>query len=130
MRSLEGLSGPWTGWSIQDGRRISESLDLIIAGGKIDGTGSDADGNFRIEGEFDSEGNVELIRAYTYCTSGPDGVGIPYLYVGKWDGDMIHGRWSPVGFRQYGGPFEMWPAREDIKLETSIFEEQLTTVGS
>ncbi len=125
MRALANLTGPWTGWSIQDGRRISESLDLIITESTISGTGTDADGNFVVEGEHDAEGTVELIRKYTYCTSAMGGVGIPYLYVGKWDGQMVHGRWSPVSYREYGGPFEMWPAKEDISIEELRSTEEL-----
>lgn len=125
MRALDNLSGPWTGWSIQDGRRINETLDFLISSGSISGTGSDADGEFNMEGEYDSEGNVEMIRRYSFCNSGPEGVGIPYMYLGRWDGQMIHGRWSPVSFRQYGGPFEMWPATEDISIEEMLGVDRL-----
>lgn len=125
MKSLDELSGPWRGMSIQDGLRISESIRLTIGGGEITGTGDDADGHFDLEGNYDGD-DVVLIRRYTYTTEpSQEGVGIPYRYLGKWDGAMIFGRWSPLVNPMYGGPFEMWPEREEdleeLKIEFAEF---------
>lgn len=124
VRTLDSLSGPWRGWSIQDGRRITEALDLLFRDGHLSGTGSDADGDFVVEGEYFADGLVELIRRYTFCTAGPEGVGIPYVYSGTWDGTLVSGRWWPLGHRAYGGPFEMWPPEEESAIQ---FERELAT---
>ncbi len=118
MRALDDTSGPWVGWSVQFNLKIHERLLLRIGGGTIWGTGEDADGDFEVEGDYDAEGEIAIVRRYTYCTSGPEGVGIPYLYRGRWDGNLIAGQWKPVAGYD-GGPFEMWPedAMEDVRFE-------------
>lgn len=113
--------------SVQDGLRIHEDLSFQIGGGSIAGSGSDQDGDFVMEGKYGGDDSVQMIRRYTYCTAGASGVGIPYLYVGRWDGTMIHGRWCPVDNPFYGGPFEMWPAsEEDIETLRIALDERLT----
>jgi hypothetical protein len=132
MKSLDGLSGPWRGWSIQDGRRITEALSLTISGGKISGRGTDADGSFLVEGTYEVEGSVSLTRTYTRTREPSQlGAGVPYRYVGKWDGTLVFGRWFPVAHPWYGGPFEMWPENEEERLELSfeIKEEVREPVG-
>jgi hypothetical protein len=132
VKSLDNLSGPWRGWSIQDGLRITESLKLTLGGGSLSGTGSDIDGSFRVNGTYDAEGNVSLIRSYTRTTEPSQlGIGIPYRYVGKWDGTLVSGRWFPVANPWYGGPFEMWPEHEEERLELAfeIKEETRELVG-
>ena len=109
MRALDETSGPWVGWSVQYNRKIHERLVLRVDAGTISGTGEDADGDFELEGDYDAAGEVALVRRYTYCTSGPEGVGIPYLYRGRWDGALVSGTWKPVVGPYDGGPFEMWP---------------------
>jgi hypothetical protein len=111
MKELSDLSGPWQGWSIQDGVRISERLMLHIKDYRISGTGTDKDGEFEVVGSYAPKGtSVELTRRYTRTTEpSQDGVGIPYDYAGNWDGALIFGRWCPRGRNWYGGPFEMWP---------------------
>lgn len=113
MRALAECTGKWVGWSVQQGRRIHEDLDLTCGGGRIRGVGQDADGDFEVGGYFDARGVVTMTRRYTYCTSGPEGIGIPYEYIGRWDGTMVAGGWRPSGFiDDDGGPFEMWPLDE------------------
>ncbi|HMS54502.1 MAG TPA: hypothetical protein PKA27_03805 [Fimbriimonadaceae bacterium] len=111
MKEFNDLSGPWQGWSIQDGLRISERLVLSIRENRISGTGSDKDGEFEIVGTFSPRNSkVELTRRYTVTTEpSQSGVGIPYDYEGQWDGALVFGRWSPRSTPWYGGPFEMWP---------------------
>ena len=125
MRALDETSGPWVGWSVQYNRRIHERLMLRIGGGTISGTGEDADGDFDLEGDYDASGEVAIVRRYTYCTMGPEGVGTPYLYRGRWDGAFIAGTWKPVAGPYDGGPFEMWPedALEEVRFEESRLAE-------
>jgi hypothetical protein len=121
MRSLDGLSGPWRGLSTQDGRRIPEAIRLTIGNGSITGAGDDADGHFVLDGTYDAEGAVQLTRRYTSTTEPSGlGVGIPYQYVGTWDGAFVSGRWYPKASPWYGGPFEMWPEREEDLKELRI----------
>ena len=109
MRALGECSGPWVGWSVQYNRKIHERLVFEIGGGKLSGSGEDADGDFELAGDYEMDGEVVLIRTYTFCSIGPEGVGIPYLYRGRWDGMVISGLWKPVAGFYDGGPFEMWP---------------------
>jgi hypothetical protein len=120
MRSIDETSGAWVGWSIQYGARIHERMILRIGGGAILGSGEDADGDFELDGNYDAGGEVAIVRRYTYCTSGPEGIGIPYLYRGQWDGAQVSGVWKPVigAYGADGGPFEMWP--EDGSLEVLL----------
>lgn len=115
MKDLSQHSGPWAGWSIQDGLRITESLELRFSGGVVEGTGCDKDGDFQITGSYDSARNiVRLTRRYTWTTEpSQEGVGIPYEYNGTWDGAVVSGRWNPRTSPWYGGPFEMWPIEAD-----------------
>ncbi|RYG22177.1 hypothetical protein EON82_17595 [bacterium] len=122
MRSIEETSGPWVGWSVQYNKRIHERMSLRVGGGAITGSGEDADGDFDLDGNYEASGEVAIVRRYSYCTSGPEGVGIPYLYRGHWDGSHISGTWGTIFGPQDGGPFEMWP--EDGSLELN-FEEAL-----
>ena len=120
MRAISECSGPWVGWSVQYNRKIHERHVLTLSQGKITGTGEDADGEFEIDGDYDAGGDVALVRRYTFCTIGPEGVGIPYLYRGRWDGLVVSGEWKPIVGSFDGGPFEMWP---EEPLESFRFEE-------
>jgi hypothetical protein len=126
MRDLNELSGAWSGWSIQFGLRITESMQLTITGGRIRGTGNDKDGEFEIDGAYvERKQEVLITRTYTWTTEPTQaGVGIPYEYVGKWDGHFISGLWHP---RRYpdsdGGPFEMWPGSDSESLKIEIEDE-------
>lgn len=126
MKSLDGHSGPWRGWSIQYGMRITEKIKLSIANGKINGNGTDKDGSFLLEGGYDLEGNVLLIRTYTRTIEPSQlGAGIPYRYKGRWDGTLVSGRWCPVANPwSDGGPFEMWPEQEEQRLEIAFEMEE------
>ena len=118
MRALDETSGPWVGWSVQAPRKIHERMLLRLGGGKIAGTGEDADGDFVVEGDYDAGGEVALVRRYTYCTAGPEGVGVLSIYRGRWDGGAVSGGWRFVASNE-GGPFEMWPEEpsEELRIE-------------
>ncbi len=118
--------------SVQDGIRISESIRLVIRSGQISGNGSDMDGEFELVG-FYTERNqqVMLTRRYTWTTEpSQQGVGLPYDYTGYWDGALVSGVWQSRLTRGMGGPFEMWPDREEDRLELmiNIDERSLTEV--
>jgi len=122
MDDISKYSGPWTGWSIQDGVRISESLHLVFDGGSISGSGCDKDGDFQIDGHYNSRTNsVRVTRRYTWTTNlEQEGVGIPYEYNGRWDGMAVAGTWNPRAYPLYGGPFEMWPDTGEESMEYSL----------
>lgn len=120
------MSGPWLGQSVQDGLRITESITLTFHGDTFLGNGSDKDGLFNISGEHDPSDNaVSMTRVYSYSPQSPAHVGYPYLYIGRWDGYQIHGRWMMSTHPAYGGTFEMWPEDEESVKERIInLEEQ------
>jgi hypothetical protein len=122
MKDFNELSGPWTGLSVQDGIRISESIRLTITSGHIVGVGTDMDGEFELIGSYHGlSQRVQLTRRYTSTTEpSQESVGIPYDYDGIWDGMMVSGRWHPRHHPSYGGPFEMWPSREEDREELRI----------
>lgn len=122
MKDFNTLSGPWEGWSIQDGVRISEKMNLTIRAQQILGTGIDKDGEFEISGAYiERRQQVVLTRRYTWTAEpSQSGVGIPYEYEGTWDGTMVSGLWHPRWNVDYGGPFEMWPATDEDKRELSL----------
>lgn len=133
MRALDGLSGPWRGLSTQAGLRISEAMQLLVENGTILGTGTDIDGQFVVKGRYTADGHVSIVRQYTVTTEpSGDGVGIPYDYEGVWDGMLIAGQWNQRDWAFNGGPFEMWPEREeDLKeLAIEMKEIMLTPVSS
>jgi len=122
VKNFNELSGPWAGLSVQDGLRISESIRLTISSGRIDGEGTDKDGNFDLVGFYQARNEtVMLTRIYTWTAEpSQQGVGIAYDYEGKWDGAMVSGLWHPRAHPFYGGPFEMWPARDEDREELRI----------
>jgi hypothetical protein len=134
MRDLLGLSGPWVGLSIQGGMRLSEEIQLQFHGVHFGGSGTDVDGDFDLDGVYHPEDHrVDIIRTYSRTNKpGGDGVGVPFEYSGQWDGAMIAGNWHEIGFRENGGPFEMWPYREEDRLELmlQIDEEPAVPSGS
>ncbi len=134
MRDFNELSGQWAGWSIQYGLRITESMELSINKGRISGRGTDKDGEFELIGAYiERKQEVLLTRTYTWTTEPTQsGVGVPYEYVGKWDGFFVSGLWFPRRHPdQDGGPFEMWPGgdEESLKIEMEIFEERPLTLS-
>lgn len=103
---------------------------MTIANGRVTGAGSDKDGDFSLIGTYGVDGTVSLTRRYTYTTEPTQsGVGIPYLYQGKWDGAMVSGMWcTMIRPTDDGGPFEMWPGSEEEELKLSdLAELELTT---
>lgn len=133
MKDFNALSGPWTGLSIQGRRRLTESLQLRILQGTIEGTGSDVDGEFDVRGTYQAGSErVTMIRIYTWTTDpSQDSVGLPFVYDGTWDGEMVHGHWVEPTEPSNTGPFEMWPDREEDRKERAIdLSEQTLTAGA
>lgn len=118
MEDIRSHSGPWIGLSIQDGLRISEKISISFSGLKFLGEGNDKDGLFNIEGEYDPDDHwVNITRVYTVAPQNPSQVGYPFIYIGKWDGSMVSGRWMMSTIPSYGGTFEMWPEKEELALD-------------
>jgi hypothetical protein len=130
MKVFNVLSGPWTGLSIQGNRRLTESIRLTISRGRITGDGSDVDGDFVLDGSYDAEGSVTIDRRYTRVASGdPGGTWAVFRYQGRWDGAMVHGRWAEIGSPSNGGPFEMWPDRDEDRAELAILLEDVLAMS-
>jgi hypothetical protein len=127
MRTLDELSGRWRGLSTQESERITETIFFRFNAGQIFGEGTDRDGDFRMVGSYDSQGNIFMVRIYHVCTYGPEHTGIPYEYRGNWDGDLIAGSWHVAHYPEEGGPFEMWPEREEDleKLQINLRDLEL-----
>lgn len=130
-REFHQLSGPWSGFSIQDGRRIEEALTLTIEDNRISGSGSDADGLFEVEGDYSPQTQrVTLTRRYTFTTEpSQEGVGLPYQYQGQWNGDFVAGIWFCRPYPPVNGEFEMWPADEDSLSALRLEEHELSLQG-
>lgn len=127
MRDFNELSGAWAGWSIQDGLRITETIQLEINKGRIFGSGKDKDGEFELVGAYiERKLEVLMTRTYTWTTEpSQEGVGIAYEYVGKWDGNFVSGTWHPRSYPPYGGPFEMWPGSDSEGLLIQLEVEEV-----
>jgi hypothetical protein len=128
LKDFNQLSGPWVGLSTQFGHRIPEDIILHISHGRILGTGTDKDGNFDLQGSYDSKTQrVTLTRRYSWTTEpSQDGVGVPYHYDGIWDGELVSGMWHCRPDPQNNGEFEMWPAREEDLRELRIEVQELS----
>ena len=119
---------------MQDGIRISERLQLSIREGRIEGTGTDKDGDFEVSGFYTSRNEqVMITRRYTR-TSDPSqaDVGVPFDYQGIWDGSMVHGTWHSRSYPMLNGFFEMWPDREEdreeLQIDTNVVEMVVSSV--
>lgn len=147
-RPFESLSGPWTGWSIQDGFRLSERMSLTISRAEdasdhrrdfasetaptfsttdtvilIRGWGTDSDGDFSMDGYYvPLNSEVHIVRRYIRAPKNPAQVGYPFFYEGRWNGYCIHGTWRASTEPDNNGPFEMWPESED-EIDDFMFEE-------
>lgn len=123
-------SGKWVGQSIQDGRRITEAIMIAFEGSNFTGSGWDSDGLFDLTGEYDCHDQmVQITRQYTKAPKNPSQVGYPFIYIGRWDGTLVAGRWMMSTMPSYGGTFEMWPEGEeeafDFMSEVDSVEESL-----
>lgn len=99
-------------------------MTLRIGGGELTGSGEDKDGDFQLNGNYAMDGEVAIVRQYTYCTAGPEGIGIPYLYRGRWDGSFISGDWRSIYGPSDGGPFEMWPEQAAEEESSAEYEQE------
>jgi hypothetical protein len=106
VRDLRELSGPWSGFWIQELVRGNMKLRLKFEGNLIEGSGRDPMGEFHIYGMFSDE-NQRVLFTKAYGAISVD-------YSGVWDGVMIYGRWT-LHDESYSeaGVFEIWPDKED-----------------
>ncbi len=83
-------------------------MTLRFSSGKIGGRGSDQSGDFVTEGEYEGA-DVLLFKRYPEWS---------VRYDGKWDGQMISGRWTIREGRFFDtGSFEIWPEGEDVDAQ-------------
>lgn len=124
-REFTSLSGLWTGQSIQDGFRITENITLTFSGDSFTGSGTDCDGVFDLEGEYDPDDDaVSIVRRYIFAPKSPSQVGHPFIYIGRWDGYQVSGRWMDSLYLNFGGPFEMWPQEEEMAMSEMMQEAE------
>lgn len=130
MKEFSAQSGPWVGMSMQEGFRIGEKILLRIYDKYLRGEGTDSDGDFLLDGNFDPATNeVVMTRRYIKVTRpNQSQVGYPFIYVGKWDGMMVSGRWFMSDHPQIGDVFEMWPEREEDLEERRIRIEEFEQI--
>jgi hypothetical protein len=117
------------GQSIQEGFRLTEKMILTIRGSTFYGEGTDVDGDFVLQGTFDAAtGIVSIVRRYTRAPQNPAQVGYPFDYLGKWNGEFVSGRWMTRTDFEIGGPFEMWPEREEemVERKLDVFTQEAT----
>ncbi len=126
MKEFSAQTGPWIGQSNQEGLRLSEHLELTIRGNTFSGFGTDVDGEFEIMGDFEPEDSmVSMVRTYVFSPKNPSQVGYPFIYVGRWNGDFVTGRWMMSSYPSIGDHFEMWPeSPEELSLSNIIDSEE------
>ncbi|HVL38236.1 MAG TPA: hypothetical protein VM328_02485 [Fimbriimonadaceae bacterium] len=99
-------------------------LHLRFGSGTIEGEGRDKIGKFVISGVFEG-GSGKVLFTKVYRTHEVE-------YGGKWDGQMMFGKWTIVYFefngRVYGesGEFELWPDHEEEGAESANELEDAT----
>ena len=102
---------------------MSEEIELTIRGNQFTGFGSDTDGEFELVGEYDpTDSMVSIVRTYAVSPKNPSQVGYPFIYVGRWTGDYVSGRWMMSTNPGEGDKFEMWPESPE-ELSISQFTE-------
>jgi hypothetical protein len=95
-------------------------MSLRFGAGKIAGSGSDQSGIFDVDGEYEGT-DVLLFKRYSHWT---------VRYDGRWDGQMISGRWTiREGMFFDTGSFEIWPEEEAIGAD-ELQEEEVATLGA
>lgn len=120
LPELSTKSGPWQGWWIQGSVRGHQRMSLRFGAGKIAGSGSDQSGVFDVDGEYEGT-DVLLFKRYSHWT---------VRYDGRWDGQMISGRWTiREGMFFDTGSFEIWPEEEAIGAD-ELQVEEVATLGA
>jgi hypothetical protein len=113
------VSGQWTGFYMQWGRKGKQDLMLEFKASLVSGSGSDGGGDFVVRGSYDAEaGRVSLVKKYDFHT---------VEYDGHAEGNGIWGGWKirAVGYVDHGG-FHIWPrgfgqgATESIEAEAPV----------
>ena len=87
-------------------------LTLTFKSGKISGQGTDRVGDFVMEGLYGTE-DVQISKHYR---------GSLVEYLGKWDGQLIYGKWNIQS--RLEGEFEIWPESEEVDLNAFSVEER------
>ncbi len=82
----ESQSGIWTGHWVQNGEIGEMQLDIEIKSNKISGNGSDQAGIFTLDGNYDDQGSVEIIKIYTGAHT--------VVYTGLYKDNVINGDWK------------------------------------
>lgn len=99
---------------------------IVFHGESFSGRGIDVDGEFDLAGEYDpGDDAVSIVRTYISAPRNPDQVGYPFIYIGRWDGYQISGRWMMSSRPAEGGAFEMWPEDEEVPMPVLEAEEAL-----
>lgn len=107
-----------------------EKLNLSIGKFAFSGEGTDPDGDFVVNGTYDPITHiVQMTRRYTLAPKNPGQVGYPFQYLGRWDGMLVSGRWFMPDHPEEGGPFEMWPEREEDREELAIQIDEMVVAG-
>lgn len=107
---LESKSGPWIGWWIQGPEKGHQRMTLRFGAGEISGEGSDKSGGFGVTGEYDGN-DVVMVKNYMFWQ---------VRYTGKWDGQMISGRWTILDGNFFdAGAYEIWP-ETDVDAEDEL----------
>jgi hypothetical protein len=117
-KDLRDASGPWSGFYQQARQRGDMKLLLTIAEDRVLGAGDDIIGPFLINGTYErATEKVKFVKNYATHQ---------VRYSGKWDGAVIHGRWTITNelFRTWG-QFEIWPDDEALNLNMNEVEDVL-----
>ncbi len=85
-------------------------MTLRFGAGEISGEGSDKSGGFGVTGEYDGN-DVVMVKNYMFWQ---------VRYTGKWDGQMISGRWTILDGNFFdAGAYEIWP-ETDVDAEDEL----------
>ncbi len=120
-------SGEWTGFFVQPDSRQRHGMDLALrfAQGKISGEGSDAVGDFTIEGSYDIAKAKCLWRKHYIGQHSVE-------YAGEAREGGIVGQWRIQGQPMFwSGPFFVWPrALGDLHsaFERAFLHYELSTL--
>jgi hypothetical protein len=126
VRDLQDLSGPWTGFWVQQAERVHMHLTLNFANGNVTGGGRDQIGGFSVNGIY-AQDTGRVLFTKTFSTHSVE-------YSGTWDDRMIAGAWM----MDYGtvvdrGEFEIWPEKggeaEEEQTEPAEEVRELASQG-
>lgn len=101
-------SGPWTGYYVQQGQRGQQDLILNFRDGEAEGSGSDAGGDFLVQGRYDADrARCTLTKTY------PGSHEVEYEGAaddsGIWGTWLLYSMFGQVGIPADRGTFHIWP---------------------